>query len=204
MQTLTIELNSLSLTAPLDQSGATLVFATLVLPRPGIARKTTLLSASLQKGQVRFAQKSFHEKALFKEKIEGRFALTLQLSHPSTHSEIQKWLLSMTGLGLESVGDLLASGLEFKSLRPLLRAPFETLAEHFSDNNPDFILLGSLELESETLQSGELILPLRLEKRLRLTDLPPGPKTRDKRKASSQTYKKGLTLGEALLKIEVR
>lgn len=203
MKTLLIQLDRLSLQAPLDQSAETLALTSLVLPRPGIQRKTALKPFRLQKGHASLARKAFHENALLKEKVDGAFALTLQLTQPVTHRELQNWLRSLAGLGLEAAGNLLASGLSMSALRPLLRAPFDQLADQLSEDSPDFMLEGGIEWDSETLSPGRIAIPLKLTQRIRQSDLPPGPKARDKRKTSAKTYKKGLTVGEAVFKVQV-
>lgn len=203
METLLITLDRLSLKEPLDQNGETLTLTTLVLPRPGIQKKTALKPFRLRKGKAAFARKAFHEKALLKEKVDGRFGLTVQLTRPSKHAELQAWLRRLVGLGLEATGDLLASGLRMSALRPLLREPFDALADELADDTPEFILQGGIDLDSESLKEGSVSLPLQLSQRIRQSDLPPGPKAREKRRTSAKIYKKGLTVGEAVLKVEL-
>lgn len=204
MQTLTLELSKLSLNLPLDQSGETLALTSLVLPRPAIRQRTTLKNFRLQKGKANFARKAFYEKALLKEKVDGRFSLTVQFTRPTAHPELQAWLQAMTGVGLETIGDALAGGLTLSALRPLLREPFDGLADQLTDDAPEFILHGGLDLDSETLKPGKISIPLQLTQSIRKSDLPPGPKSRDKRKTSAKTYKKGLTVGEAVVEVGVR
>lgn len=203
MKTITLELSKISLDAPLNRSGEALALATLVLPRPSIQHKTALKPFRLQKGKISFARKSFYEKALLKEKVDGPFGLTLRMTRPVAKPELQSWLRSMVGVGMEAAGDLFASGLPISALRPLLRSPFDELADQVSDDAPEFILRGGIDLDSENLNSGSLTIPLQLTEAIRQSDLPPGPKSREKRKASAKRYKKGQTIGEALLRVEV-
>lgn len=205
METLLITLDRLSLKEPLKQSGETLALTTLVLPRPGIRRKTSLRPFRLQAGKASLARKPFHERALLKEKVDGRFGLTVQLTRPVKHAELQTLLRGIAGLGLEAAGDLLAGGLRMSALRPLLREPFDALADELTDDAPDFILQGGVDLNSDSLSQSKgpdaLTVTLQLTQRIRKSDLPPGPKSREKRRTSSKTYKKGLAVGEAVLKL---
>lgn len=203
MDKLLIYLDHLSLKEPIKQSGETLALTTLVLPRPGIQKKTALKSFRLQKGKVSLTRKPFYEKALLKEKVDGPFGLTLKITRPVSHGEMQALLRSAVGLGLEVTGDLLARGLSITALRPLLREPFDEFADHLTDDAPDFILEGGFDLDSETMKAGTITMPLKLTQRLRLSSLPPGPKSRNKRKTSAKTYKKGLTIGEVALRLEI-
>jgi hypothetical protein len=153
METLLITMQRLDLEAPFNRSGELLSLTSLVLPRPGIQKKTALKPFRLTKGVANLSRKPFNENALLKEKVDGTFALTLQMTAPAAHSELQKWLRDMAAIGLESAGDLLAAGLETRALRPLLRAPFDQAAETLSDDPPDFILEGSAELHSDTIEN---------------------------------------------------
>jgi len=203
MHTLSLELSQLSLDVPLNQSGEVLVLCTLALPRPGIQQKTALRSFRLQKGKARMTRMAFHQKALLKEKVDGRLGLTLRLSRPTASPELQNWLRSLAGLGLETTGELLASGLQLSALRPLLREPFDALADQATGYSPHCILEGSLDLHSESLRNSTLTVPLRLTESIRQSDLPPGPKAREKRKTSAKTYKKGFIVGEAVVNAEI-
>ena len=203
METLLITMQRLDLEAPFNRSGELLSLTSLVLPRPGIQKKTALKPFRLTKGVANLSRKPFNENALLKEKVDGTFALTLQMTAPAAHSELQKWLRDMAAIGLESAGDLLAAGLETRALRPLLRAPFDQAAETLSDDPPDFILEGSAELHSDTIENGLLKLPIKLNQSHRSSNTPPGPKSREKRKSSVKTYKKGLTIGEAVFQLSI-
>jgi hypothetical protein len=54
-----------------------------------------------------------------------------------------------------------------------------------------------------TLASDTLTVPLQLTESARKSDLPPGPKSREKRKQVSKLHKKGLTIGEAVLSLKL-
>ncbi len=201
MQTIEIELEQLKLETPLNHSGESLLSLNMALPRPGVTHKTALKTITLRKGKTNLARAPFHQRGLLKEKVEGRFGLHLQITAPQAHPEFSRLLRAIAAVGVDSIGDLLGSRIQLSALRKLLDAPFDELADQLEDDQPRFILEGSLDLDSEALTSGELTIPLKLSETLRHNPLPPGPKSREGRKAKTITYKKGLTLGEAVIAI---
>ena len=90
-----------------------------------------------------------------------------------------------------------------KGGRDLASAPFDALADQVSDDSPNFIATGGLDLDSETLTAGKISISLKLTKTLRKSDLPPGPKSREKRKTAAKLYKKGTQIGEISLDLLV-
>ena len=77
-----LSLQTLTLDAPLNQSGECLILTELILPRNGIARKAALKDVRLIKGKRSFARAPFFEKALLKEKVDGPFGLKVSVTRP--------------------------------------------------------------------------------------------------------------------------
>jgi len=203
MTTLEITLRSLKLNTPLATNGHSLLQCNLILPRPGIQTRTALKPVALKKGTLSLRRAPFYESALLKEKVDGRFGLQCWLTRPQRNPEATRALQALLSSALEAAGDSLAAQLPISTLRGLVRAPFDQVADAFEEDSPDFLLEGGIDLDSEALESGEITIPLKLIESLRHNPLPPGPQNREGRKAKTKTYKKGLTLGEAVIAIRV-
>jgi len=206
-----LSLQTLTLDAPLNQSGECLILTELILPRNGIARKAALKDVRLIKGKRSFARAPFFEKALLKEKVDGPFGLKVSVTRPLKHPELNQFLRQLLATGIEGLGEA-AALLAFPSLsisafakggRDLASAPFDAFADQVSDDAPHFIASGGLDLDSESLTAGTIRIPLELSKTLRKSDLSPGPKSREKRKSTAKIYKKGTVIGEIRLDLGV-
>lgn len=202
-----LSLQTLTLDMPLNQSGECLILTELILPRNGIARKAALKEVRLMKGKRSFARTAFFEKALLKEKVDGPFGLKVSVTRPLKHPELNQFLRQLLATGIEGLGEAVSLSA-FPSLsisafarggRDLASAPFDALADQVSDDSPNFIATGGLDLDSETLTAGKISIPLKLTQTLRKSDLPPGPKSREKRKSAAKIYKKGTVIGEIRL-----
>ncbi len=82
--------------------------------------------------------------------------------------------------------------------------PADAIAEAIQDTSPEYVADGSLDLASETLSSGLLSVPIKLNQTLRESNLPSGPRNRPTRKASaSQVFRKGRVAGSIELRVGV-
>lgn len=203
MLTIELTLRALRLDAPFAIKGHSLLLAHLILPRPGIQSRSSLKTLELKRGRTALQRAPFYETALLKEKVDGRFGLQIRLTRPQANLERAQFLQAVLASGIEAAGDTLAAQIPLSSLRGLARAPFDQMAEVVEDDSPEFILEAGIDLDSEALTAGVITLPLKLSETIRHNPLPPGPKSREQRKAKTQTYKKGLTLGEAVLDLRL-
>ncbi|MGZ0708414.1 hypothetical protein ACWPKO_08755 [Coraliomargarita sp. W4R53] len=179
----------------------------LILPRNGIARKSALTDVHLLKGKRSLARAPFYETGLLKEKVDGRVGLKVSVTRPLKRPELVQFARQLLGTSLEGLGDAAALSA-FPSLslsafakggRELLSAPFEALADTIADDAADFIATGGMDFDSELLATGKVTIPLKLTKAIRHSEQPPGPKSRDKRKANTKHYNKGSQIGELSL-----
>lgn len=95
MTTIEITLRALKLNPPLVSSGHSLLQCQLILPRPGIQSRSALKPVELNKGAVSLRRAPFYAAALHKEKVEGRFALRLQLTRPQRNPAAARALQTM-------------------------------------------------------------------------------------------------------------
>ena len=198
-----LSLKSLTLDAPLNQTGECLLLTELILPRPSIAKKSAFKDVRVTKGKRSFAREPFYEKGLFKEKVDGPFGIRVSLTRPLKHPELKRFLRQLLGTGLESSADLLSA----PSLSPLtiLNDVVEEAAEQIADQlteDETFIAIGGIDLDSETLCAGPITIPLKLQESIRRSTGTPGPQARDTRRTSATRYKKGSIIGEARLDVK--
>jgi hypothetical protein len=66
-----------------------------------------------------------------------------------------------------------------------------------------FLASGGLDLDSASLTAGKISVPLKLTETIRKSDLPPGPKSREKRKTTAKFHKKGALVGEVSFDLSV-
>lgn len=200
MRSLELSLESLSLEPPLSQNGQCLLSTALILPRPGIQLKSNLKSVQLRRGQANYRKAPFYQAGVLKEKVEGRFGLQVRLTAPQSTPEFKAMVSQLTAMGLETVGDFLAAGIQLSAVRQLVTSAFDQAADKVADTEDDFLLEGGLDLvlDDRTESARAVHLPLKLTRSLRINHRAPGPKTRDTLKPKTKTYKKGLTLGEAV------
>jgi len=200
-----LSLHKIALDAPLNQSGQCLILTELILPRNSIARKAALKdvqistrsTGSVRVGQASFARSPFYEKALLKEKVDGPFGLKVSVTRPLKHPELVQFARQLLATGIESSTDLLSPLLiRYSPLEDVLQEASDQLVDRITQTASSFIASGGLDLDSETLISGKITIPLKLTETFRKSDLPPGPKSRDKRKTSAKIYKKGSPIGE--------
>jgi hypothetical protein len=203
MTTLEITLRSIKLNAPLTGNGHSLLQSRLILPRPGIQARNALKALELKRGTVSLRQAPFYKAGLLKEKVDGRFGLQVQVTRPARNPQATHALQALLASVIDAAGDTLAAQIPLSTVRNLARAPFQQLVDQIEDDSPDFLLEGGLDLDSESLTSGSLTIPLQLTETLRHSPVAPGPKSREQRKNKTTTYKKGLSLGEAILDIQV-
>lgn len=81
--------------------------ATLVWPRPTIARKESAFPCTLEKGAADYSGSPWHETILFKETVEGTFGLRMELSESLSDDAIASFMRTFEGLFLQDVGTML-------------------------------------------------------------------------------------------------
>ncbi|PXA03692.1 hypothetical protein DDZ13_10375 [Coraliomargarita sinensis] len=196
-----LELEKIFLEKPIDGTGECLVLAELVLPRRAIASRAALKPVRLTKGKRSLGRAAFVDRALLKERVDGPFGLRVAVTRPLRRPELAAMLRTLLAAGIEDLGSELARRVPFGPAGELVDSFGEAVADHLDEDAPDFIAEGALDLDSETLTAGQLTVPLKLTERIRQSDLPPGPKSREKRRSAAKTYRKGSPAGEVILNI---
>jgi hypothetical protein len=198
-----LTLKSIQLAAPVNGTGECLVLAELILPRPGIARRAVLKPVRLSKGKRSLSRAAFVDKALLKERVDGPFGLRLAVTRPLRQAELAATLRTLLASGIEDLGSELAHRVPFGPAGELVDTFGETIADRLQDGTPDFIAEGSLDLDSESLSTHQLTVPLKLSETIRSSQhLKPSEK-REKRRSAARTYRKGSDAGEIKLDVDV-
>lgn len=198
-----LTLHSIQLDAPLDQSGASFILTELVLPRNAIARKAALKDIRLTRGRRSLAKAPLYEAGLLKEKVDGPFGVKVSVTRPLRHAEFSRFVRQLFAAGLESSVDLLSPALAVATgssiLEDVADEAADQLADSITDHEAVFIAEGGLDLESESLETGRITIPLKLTESLRQSNQPPGPKSREKRRSTAKLFRKGSSVGEVRL-----
>lgn len=206
-----LSLKSVTLESPLNHTGECVILTELILPRNGIARKAALKDFQLTKGKRSLVRAPWYEKALFKEKVDGPFGLKVSVTRPLKHPELNRFVRQLLATGIEGLGQAaslsafpsLSVSAFAKGLRDLIEVPFDEASDALESDSPTFIAIGGIDLDSETLVSGAVTIDLKLQETLRISDLPPGPRSRDKRRQTAKTYKKGSPIGSVTFDLGV-
>lgn len=200
-----LTLHSVKLEAPLDVTGESLVLTELVLPRNAIARKAALKEIQLTRGKRSFARSPFYETGLLKEKVDGVFGVKVSVTRPMRQRAFGRFLRQLLATGVESAVDWLPGALALPGgasiLEDLADEAADAVADSLTDADPVFIAAGGIDLDSEELSAGHLSIPLKLTARIRKSTTPPGPRARDGRRRSVETYRKGQSVGEIKLNL---
>ena len=193
------KLHSLRLDAPLDLTGESLVFVELIVPRPTIARRSNLKPVQLRRGGRSFAREPLYETVLLKERVDGPFGLKVAVTRPGKHPEWRRLFRKLLAEGAKSLGDVGVSSFDF--LDDIAEEAFDQLADRIGGDAPGFAAAGGRDLDSETLQSGRLTIPLHLIRSIRSSAHLPLSERREKRRSQAKTFRKNLRVGEVVLEI---
>jgi len=149
-RTLEILLHSVSIpamTVDLDGKSSHLVTAGLIWPRVGVAKKSSALPCTLEKGYVDCEPLNWGKRIVFKEAVEGRFALEVGVTEDLDDEELEKFLRSFLGSALAFGADAAAPLMPL--VGALASAPLEYLGKEIAKYpGPATIAEGLAELDA--------------------------------------------------------
>ena len=94
-----------------------IIVAGLIWPRPMIDLRTAARSSRLEDGVVvKFSEKPFHEKILFKEIVGGKFGVTVEVTERKSPGVIAQFLSSIASDVVDAVFPLPPSGETFRRI----------------------------------------------------------------------------------------
>ena len=204
-----ISLKSLTLTHPAFATAtAVTVSAELVWPRPAISARMGFQTFSLRKGKAVLRRTKDYERLLLKEKVDGRFGLVIGLTKPGPQLALNSAMAEILGTALSGIGSGLAAPFVSTALRPLLREPFNQLADKIEDDEPILIAEAGIDLDSDQLStlllcSSSKTFEFKSTKSLKIPLEPKsGPRTKQvAKKQKFQTIRKGSVIAEAVMEL---
>jgi len=163
----TLEITLQALHVPVTGAGllektSHLLSAELIWPRVGIAQKATSQPCQLEKGQSDFENIHWGNRILFKENVEGKFALRIALTEVLDDEELEKFLRAFSGTALGFGADVLAP--LYPPFGKLVAAPIDYLAKDIQKYpGPTRLVEGLVELDaSDFPENSEESLTIRL------------------------------------------
>ena len=163
----TLEISVQAIAVPITGAGlldktAHLLSAELIWPRVGIAQKAAAQPCQLEKGYSDFEKVNWGHRILFKENVEGKFALRIALTEVLDDEELEKFLRSFSGAALAYGADMLAP--LYPPFGKLLAAPIDYIAKDIEKYpGPTRLVEGLVELDaSDFPENSEQPLTLRL------------------------------------------
>ena len=113
--------------AGFDMETSHLLSAELIWPRTGVAQKSASQSCVLKEGACDFASVNWGRRILFKETVEGHFALGLALTEELDDEAVEQFLRFCAGAILSVSADLVENAA--KPVGNLVAAPLEYAAK---------------------------------------------------------------------------
>ena len=163
----TLEITLQSLTVPVTGAGllektSHLLTAELIWPRVGIAQKATSQPCQLTNGEADFENTHWGNRILFKENVEGKFALRISLTEVLDDEELEKFLRAFSGAALGFGADMLAP--LYPPFGKLAAAPIDYLAKDIEKYpGPTRLVEGLVELDANDFtENSEQPLTIRL------------------------------------------
>ena len=152
-------------------TGQHLVAATMVYPRPMIAERTSLKTVSLPDGSADLREDGWAQKVLFKEVVQGPFAIRVDVSEELSDSEIGRFVETLSETfarvamreGAENAVGAWTAGL--------IKVPMDYLGKAMSAKNaPCSVGTGEIDVTIDSGwkegSSGKIRVPLGLERDL--------------------------------------
>lgn len=162
----TLEISVQEINVPVTGSGlldksSHLLSAELIWPRVGIAQKASSQPCQLQKGSADFAKANWGNRILFKENVEGKFALRVSLTEVLDDEELEKFLRSFSGASLAFGADMLAP--LYPPFGKLIAAPIDYIAKDIEKYpGPTRLVEGLVELDAaDFLENADTPLTIR-------------------------------------------
>jgi hypothetical protein len=156
-----VTLAEVALTATGQRAGLTrhVLGAGLLWPRVGTARKSATMELQLQQGAWSAAGRSWPERMLFKESVQGRFAFSLTLTEALTDAAAERFMRALAGQLLKLTGERVED-LDVATLAGNFAAfPLNYLAKAvLKEKAPATLAAGVIDLETGALAAGARIL----------------------------------------------
>lgn len=174
----------------------------LIWPRPTIAKKETILTCSLTRGAADLAEAPWHETILFKENVEGKFGLSIEVSEAMSNDVLDTLVRSFASVFLKDASSILGkSDLAFGDLLSTL---FSAAGKTGGTPKTKLIAAGATTLDPADIRDGDsLTIPLVAPRALVETKLEPNPADRGPNRTRKTLLAKDAPNGSATLRIHL-
>ncbi len=187
-----------SVRAPSESRHA--VTAELVWPRSGTASKRYTRVVRLRKNACAFTADDWADAILFKDVVEGRFALKLSVSQALPDAAAEKLLRAIAKAGAAEAADQVAAVVP-DDLAKLLAAPIDFIASALAGEELPPAAEGGITLDAADLPEGGTVLTLPLASPTGLTRTRSAPTGKGRIRLAA--IRKGDPNGEAALVVAV-
>ena len=131
-----------------------LMTATLLWPRIGIAKKTTEQEVRLKKGRCDKADAPWNERILFKESVEGSFALAVSLTVSVMRQHLRTFRRALAGYALTAAGSAVD---DFGPAGEVAELPLKAMAKvvNNASKEPELFAQGAIDLDATQFANGD-------------------------------------------------
>lgn len=144
-----------------DGDAENIVLTSLIWPRPMIELRTAAKSTRLEDGErVRFSDKPFHEKILFKEIVGGRFGVTVEVTERKDTTVIAQFLSSIASNLVNAAFPLPPSSETFRRIVHAGVAGIASRAQSGAKDTLVRIAFGHGEIDPDKSKEGMLEIDL--------------------------------------------
>ena len=135
-------------------SGRHVVMGSLIWPRPRIAERTAAKTVTFEDNAAELKQARWAERIVWKEVVEGPFALEFAVTGRVTDSQLAQFLRALGASTLKLTGEEAEDMIAGSLAGGMVKVPFKFLSKAISDagkEGPTVIATGGLDLHSETM-----------------------------------------------------
>lgn len=124
--------------------------ASLIWPRTGIAKRNSSCEARMLRGICDKSSSPWHERILFQESCEARFALSIDMTVSLTRTQLRTWRRMIAGYIVRSAGEFADNFGGFAG--EVAEAPLRVLAKELQTNrDPELYATGAIDLNASDL-----------------------------------------------------
>ena len=131
-----------------------LLSATLLWPRVGIAKKTAEQEVRFKKGRCDKAEAPWNERILFKESVEGDFALAVSLTVSALRTHLRTFRRALAGYALTAAGSAVD---DFGPAGEVAELPLKAMSKVVGNlpKEPELLAQGAIDLNAADFASEE-------------------------------------------------
>lgn len=160
------------------KTGTRALILSLIVPRPTIAERSHSRIVTLTDGTCDLATAQFHESIVFKETVQGPFAIRAMLSDRGEPSSVEEWLRQIGDYALRATGAYFSADMP-TFLRTLAQQPFAIAGSEIVKTTTPIQLFATAETSipsSEKSSHSTIEIPLKLVAATTFTTPTSGPR----------------------------